>query len=351
MTYVQYELYNPNTNEKVDLNECGNLRAILNVPKDLDINTLLLYYNLYEEGYNLFDSKDSFYNDICTKYTSQNHTDILLNDRIQDIYFKYGNITLCQANCTFEIFNNITNKAKCGCEVQKSPIETNISKINFNDDKSENVFLNTLTNSNFKVLLCYKLVFTLNNLFKNIGRIIMTVILVLYFIFFLIYIIKGRKKIKTYTKLILKQNFENIIKKVKSLKKKTNNIKKKYKEKNKEKNEQKNKEKDDNKNMPPKRGKKFNYSKYKDERFLKNAKTNSFINSGNDLISSYENKGDKNNVIENNINIVVIKKYYGKIKKNKCNNEVNKSQLIKTKNDKKTLKNKDDKNINKNIIN
>jgi hypothetical protein len=103
--------------------------------------------------------------------------------------------------------------------------------------------------------------------------------------------------------------------------------------------------------MPPKRGKKFNYSKYKDERFLKNAKTNSFINSGNDLISSYENKGDKNNVIENNINIVVIKKYYGKIKKNKCSNEVNKSQLIKTKNDKKTLKNKDDKNINKNIIN
>ena len=338
ITYVQYELYNPNTNEKLDLNECENLKIILNVPKDLDIDTLLFYHNLYEEGYNLFDSKDSFYTDICSTYTTQNNTDILLNDRIKDIYSKYGNITLCQINCTFEIFNNNSNKAKCGCKIQKNPIETNISKINFNDDKSDNVFLNTLTNSNFKVLLCYKLVFTFNYLFKNIGRIIMTIILVLYFIFFLIYIIKGRKKIKTFTKLILKQNFENIIKKVKSMKKKANIINKKFKEKNKEKN---------NKNMPPKRGKKVNYLKYKDERLFKNSKTNSFINSGNDLMNSYDNRGDNNNLIENNINIVVIKKYCSKIKKYNCSNEINKTQLMKTKNDKKILKIKDGKNNNK----
>jgi hypothetical protein len=62
-------------------------------------------------------------------------------------------------------------------------------------------------------------------------------------------------------------------------------------------------------------------------------------------MNSYDNKSDKNNLIENNINIVVIKKYYDKLKKNKCNKEVNKSQFMKTKCDKNTLKNKDDKNI------
>jgi len=337
ITYIQYELYNPNTHEKLDLNECENMKVILNVPKDLDIDSLLFYDNLYEEGYNLFDSKDSFYNDICSVYTTQNNTDILLNDRIKDIYYKYGNIALCQANCTFKIFNNITSKAKCDCEVQNNPVETNISKIKFNIDELNNVFLDTLTNSNFKVLLCYKLVFTFNNLFKNIGRIIMTIILVLYFIFFFIYIIKERKKIQTFTKLILKQNFENIIKKVKNMKKKNHKIKKKFKGKNKEK---------DNKNMPPKKEKKFNYSRYKDERHFKNSKTNSFINSGNDLINSSD-KVDKNNLIGSNINIVVIKKYYGKLKKHKCSNEINKLQLMKAKYDKKTLKNKDNKNNNK----
>ena len=337
ITYVQYELYNPNSKEKLDLDECENMKIIMNVPKDLDVNTLLLYYSLYEEGYNLFDSNDSFYNDICTIYTTQNNTDISINDRIKDLYSKYGNITICQVNCTFEIFNNISNKAKCGCKAQKDPIETNITKVNFNGDQSDNAFIDTLTNSNFRVLFCHKLVFTFNNFFKNIGRIIMTIILVLYFIFFLIYIIKGRKKIKTYTKLILKQNFMNIIKKGKSMKKTSNNFKSKYKVKNKKK---------DNKNMPPKKSKKIIYSKYKDERHFKNSKTNSFINSGNDFINSYDNKGNKNNLIENNINIFLIKKYYNH-KKHRCSNLVNKSQLMKDKYKKKALKIKDDKNIKK----
>ena len=64
-------------------------------------------------------------------------------------------------------------------------------------------------------------------------------------------------------------------------------------------------------------------------------------------MNSYDNKSDKNNLIENNINIVVIKKYYDKLKKNRYSKEVNNSQFMKSKCDKKTLKNKDDKNNNK----
>ena len=38
-----------------------------------------------ESGYDIFDKSISFYNDICTKYTTENGTDIILSDRINDI--------------------------------------------------------------------------------------------------------------------------------------------------------------------------------------------------------------------------------------------------------------------------
>ena len=42
---------------------------------------MTLYNELKDLGYNLFDSNDKFYNDICIPYTSPNGTDILLSDR------------------------------------------------------------------------------------------------------------------------------------------------------------------------------------------------------------------------------------------------------------------------------
>ena len=44
-----------------------------------------LYNELKEQGYNLFDLNDKFYNDICTPYKSPNGTDVLLADRVNYI--------------------------------------------------------------------------------------------------------------------------------------------------------------------------------------------------------------------------------------------------------------------------
>ena len=80
LTYVQYEVYHPETFNQLNLDFCENLIINVTVPANLDPETILLYKSLNNMGYNLFNSNDDFYTDICTPYTSLNNTDILLNN-------------------------------------------------------------------------------------------------------------------------------------------------------------------------------------------------------------------------------------------------------------------------------
>ena len=203
-TYVQYEIYHPITKEQLNLNYCSDVTITVNVPVHLDDSTASLYESLSESGYNLFDSEDDFYNDVCSTYTSQNGTDMTLLDRQNEIYTAVENISMCQTGCKFESYNKTTQKAKCNCEVQINSTETDISKIDFSSSSIVSSFITTLTNSNFLVLKCYKLVLTIKNILKNKGRIIMTIIYFCFLICLLFYIIKERTKIHKFINLILK---------------------------------------------------------------------------------------------------------------------------------------------------
>ena len=69
-TYVLYEIYNPINLEKFVLNECNEFPVNINVPVNLSNDIELIYNSLNKSGYNLFDTNDPFYNDICTPYTT-----------------------------------------------------------------------------------------------------------------------------------------------------------------------------------------------------------------------------------------------------------------------------------------
>ena len=84
-TYVQYEIYEPLSQVSLKLEECSKNKISIDVPIELDPEIEGLYKWLIEYGYNLFDPNDTFYNDICATYTTQNKTDILLYDRRMDI--------------------------------------------------------------------------------------------------------------------------------------------------------------------------------------------------------------------------------------------------------------------------
>ena len=78
---VQYEIYNPITFDKLNLDICNKNDIDIVIPIELNEDIEKLYDSLKEEGYDLFNEKDKFYSDICSPYTAQNGADVLLDDR------------------------------------------------------------------------------------------------------------------------------------------------------------------------------------------------------------------------------------------------------------------------------
>ena len=269
-TYVQYEIYEPNSKILLTLEECTGTNVVIDVPIELNTEMESLYDWLSQSGYNLFDANDSFYNDICAVYTTQNGTDILLYDRRMDIYQSTLNVSLCQDGCDFKTYDLETKKAKCDCSIQTNEVNLDLSEVKFDKNEMLNDFYETLDNSNFRVLKCYKLVFNFKIFVKNIGSIIMTIQLAIFNILIIIHIIFGSRKIREIIQIIIKNKYnekENKgqdIKRVKFEENKNNNnnninSKKKHKtqiikiKKSKDKEENLSKEKNNNKNKNKKK--------------------------------------------------------------------------------------------------
>ena len=206
-TYVQYEVYDSNSKKFLNLEECLDSNILINIPLELDSNIELLYNLLSNSGYNLFNSSDSFYNDICSTYTTQNNTDILLYDRRMDIYQSTINISLCQAECEFQSYDTESKKAKCNCQIKKKKVNLDLSNIKFDKNEMLDKFYETLQNSNFRVLKCYKLAFSFIIFKTNIGSIIMTILLVIFLILSIINKFVGSKKINNYIQQIMKNKY------------------------------------------------------------------------------------------------------------------------------------------------
>ena len=224
-TYVQYEIYDPNSKTFLKLEECIDSNIIIDIPLELDNDLELLYYLLTKSGYNIFNSSDSFYNDICATYTTQNGTDILLYDRRMDIYKTTVNIPLCQEGCSFESYNIDNKKAKCNCKIERKEEETHIDldKIEFDKNKMLDEFYETLENSNFRVLKCYKLVFYFKIFTTNFGSIIMLVLLIIFLSLIIFNIFTISKKININIIKILREKMIKNKKEEQNEKKKNNN--------------------------------------------------------------------------------------------------------------------------------
>jgi hypothetical protein len=205
-TYVYYEVYNSKDKKQLSLDVCKDTLIEINTPVTLDEETAALLSELDKTGYDIFDKNDPFYNDICTKYTSGNGTDVTLTDRKIDIYNKTGNKKLCQENCQLVSYNIETGKAKCNCAVKTNAVIPDlINMIGSNRREIYDSFFDSLSNSNFLLLKCYKNAFDFSNFFQNIGRIIMSLILLGLIVNCIIYIVKDRKKLKTFCQSFLKE--------------------------------------------------------------------------------------------------------------------------------------------------
>ena len=71
--------------------------------------------------------------------------------------------------CKFISYNLTTKQSKCNCDVQNHQTITNVDEINFDKKELDELIISSLKNSNFKVIKCYKLIFSKNGQTKNIG--------------------------------------------------------------------------------------------------------------------------------------------------------------------------------------
>jgi hypothetical protein len=207
---VQFEVYNPNNKSQLDLSICHSTPVNLYVPVELNENTQSLYNNLKESGYDLFNENDSFYQDICTPYKSEKGTDILLSDRKNDFFGNYNNETTCQSNCKYSDYSSENHFLKCECNIISNDIDAEVPE-QFIQAKIFESFYEVLKYSNYKVLKCYKLVFNLDILKKNLGSIIIMIAFLVYISFLFVFIFKGISplRIEIHKNIIDKIRFDN----------------------------------------------------------------------------------------------------------------------------------------------
>ena len=160
---------------------------------------------LYAKNVNvdLFDPHSDFLEDICFKFKSEKNTDVTLETRLLDYY---QNVTLCDntLNAHYMSFNysEIENTLYYCCAYGYYKDEkdkmTYIDKL---DAKMNIVF----TNSNFKVINCYKELLNNKNILNNIGELICIFVLIMQIIFFLTFFFEGTSPLKKQIKKLIRK--------------------------------------------------------------------------------------------------------------------------------------------------
>ena len=213
---IEYEFFYPLDNEKLDildLNHCKDTNIEILIP--IKINDTIDKYN----------PKSDYYNNICSKATSKNKTDIVLNDRRNE--FIKNNMSLCEDNCELSEYDYSKKKAKCSCKV-KTSISLDENELDIKNVFKNFVDINKITN--IGIVKCYKIVFNLKNLKNNLGFYIISFIIILFFICIFVFYCKSLKHlINEVIKIIQAINIKNQLhsnQQIYSFKNKNNNIRK-----------------------------------------------------------------------------------------------------------------------------
>ena len=191
---INYEVYNPDTKEKLDLNYCKETFIDLDIPVSIDENNLFKY-----------DPNSDYYTDDCYPYTTDNGTDIILNDRKEE--FIDNNMSLCENKCNYNGYNGESKKASCECEVKSE--QSSINEIENNDNILSNNFTFDNSTSNMKTMKCTSTLFSKDGLLNNIANYILIVIIISYVILIILYFKVGYYLIDKDIKTLLSEKEKN----------------------------------------------------------------------------------------------------------------------------------------------
>ena len=162
---IGYEVYHPLNKSKLDLNYCKNASVNFNIPVSINENFLFKY-----------DPEHEYYKDNCIPSTSEDGTDIILNDRQNE--FNNKNMSLCESECTFTEYESESKLANCKCGIKNK--EFVISELINQADILSHNFTSKQESSNILTMKCYYTLFTKEGLEKNIGSYLLLITIFLF---------------------------------------------------------------------------------------------------------------------------------------------------------------------------
>ena len=193
---VEFDIYcklNGTNLIKLNISICENSKISLSVPVKLS------------EDINKLNSSGEYYNNKCSKTTSDSGTDIILKDRQKE--FVEGNKTLCQDDCHFSDYDNITQKANCSCNVKETA--ASVSDMNINSNKLYEIFnRNKKEVSNLGVTSC-NVFSSIENIISNTGFFLLLVILAIFVVIFIIFCTKGYNSLERTIDSVIYKKFKN----------------------------------------------------------------------------------------------------------------------------------------------
>ena len=175
---VEYEVYYPLYDDeeliKLNLEQCKGMKVDISIPA---------YIN---DSIDIHNKSSDYYNNICSKTTSDSGTDISLLDRKKNFIDK--NLTLCEEDCELINYNYTIKKAKCSCLTKiKIPFS---KEIKINKTKLYNSFIDIKNFANINFMKCIKSVMILDSLKGNYGFFIYILIFIIFFITLFLFIFK-----------------------------------------------------------------------------------------------------------------------------------------------------------------
>jgi len=187
---IGYDIFHPVNKSKLNLEYCQKSIINFNIPVSIDEDKLFKY-----------DPRSEYYTDECYSYTTDDGTDILLNDRHEE--YNNDNLSLCENNCTFLGYDKETKKVKCDCQI-KSKEYTLPEIINEENILSSYDFNKNGSSLNIFTMKCVYTLFSKEGLSKNIGNYIMCVIVIIFIILLILYYKVGHELIFEEIEVIVK---------------------------------------------------------------------------------------------------------------------------------------------------
>ena len=174
---VEYEIYDYNKKKKLNLSICQDIPIEIEIPVSINEKELFKY-----------NISSDYYNDKCFPYTTEEGTDIILNDRKNEYYQK--NMSLCEKDCKYNGYNSENKKAKCECKIKENFLLSSESEF----DKHKLVEMLELKNSiNIYVIKCFHLFLSKDGFIKNIGSYVLLIIIFTNIVLLTLFLVKEYK--------------------------------------------------------------------------------------------------------------------------------------------------------------